>query len=110
MKTVLVRYRTSAACAEQNSALVRAVFEALADSQPQGLRYASYRLADGVTFLHLATLTHEENPLLALPAFQAFQKGLSQRCVEMPFLTEVEVVGAYPPSTPENNCDRGGLP
>ena len=55
MKTTMVRYRTSGAHADANQALVRAVFDDLRASAPQGLRYASYRLADGVTFVHIAT-------------------------------------------------------
>jgi len=96
MKTIHVRYRTSEASAEENAAWVSAVFEELQSRQPPGLRYATYRLADGVTFLHVATVdSAEDNPLLALPSFKAFQAGLKQRCVEMPVATEMSVVGAY---------------
>jgi hypothetical protein len=83
MKTIMVRYKTSETHADANEALVRAVFEELRSRAPAGLRYASYRLADGVTFLHLATLeSPDENPLVTLPAFKTFQKQLKDRCVE----------------------------
>lgn len=66
MKTLMVRYKTAAAHAEANEELVRAVFDELRSRAPEGLRYASYRLADGVTFVHLATLqVPDENPLVA---------------------------------------------
>jgi hypothetical protein len=75
---------------------VRAVFDELRSRAPAGLRYASYRLADGVTFLHLATLeSPDENPLVALPAFKTFQKHLKDRCVEAPVVTELSPVGSY---------------
>ena len=97
MRTVLVRYKTTEAQAEANATLVRAVFDELRTSAPKGLRYASYRLADGVTFIHIATIeTPGENPLSALASFKAFQKGIEDRCVERPVVTELSsVVGSY---------------
>jgi hypothetical protein len=95
MKTIMVRYKTAEAQADANEALVRAVFAELAAQRPGGLRYASYRLADGV-FVHIATVERlDENPLTALPAFKAFQKDLRARCLEPPVVTEMSPVGAY---------------
>jgi quinol monooxygenase YgiN len=96
MKTLMVRYKTSEAQAEANRTLVRAVFDELRERAPGGLRYASYRLADGVTFVHIATLDNpDENPLAGLPSFKAFQKELKERCVEPPLVTELSVVDSY---------------
>jgi hypothetical protein len=96
MRTIMVRYKTSEGHANANEALVRAVFDELRSRAPVGLRYASYRLADGVTFVHIATLeTPDENPLVVLPSFKAFQKELKDRCVEPPVVTELSVVGSY---------------
>lgn len=96
MKTIMVRYKTSEAHASANEALVRAVFNELRSRAPEGLRYASYRLADGVTFVHIATLeASDKNPLAVLPSFKAFQEGLKDRCVEPPVVTELSVVDSY---------------
>jgi hypothetical protein len=96
MKTIMVRYKTSEAHASTNEALVRAVFDELRSRAPSGLRYATYRLRDGVTFVHLATMeTPDENPLTVLPAFKAFQQQLKERCVEAPLVTELCAVDAY---------------
>lgn len=95
MRTVMVRYKTSEAQAETNASLVRAVFEQLSVRKPDGLRYATYRLPDGVTFVHVATIAAAENPLLSLPAFQEFQRGINERCVEPPMVTQLGVIGAY---------------
>jgi hypothetical protein len=96
MKTLMIRYMTSEAQADANEALVHAVFDELRSRAPAGLRYASYRLADRVTFVHLATLeTADENPLTALPSFKAFQKDLKDRCVEPPVVTELTAVDSY---------------
>jgi quinol monooxygenase YgiN len=94
MKTVMVRYKTSPAQADTNEALVHAVFDELRARAPGGLRYATYRLADGVTFVHIATHDND-NPLTALPAFKAFQAQLKDRCVEPPVVTELSPVDSY---------------
>ncbi len=96
MKTIMVRYKTSEAQAAANEALVHAVYDELRALAPVGFRYATYRLADGVTFVHVATLeTPDANPLVALPAFLAFQKDLKDRCVEPPLFTELLAVDSY---------------
>jgi hypothetical protein len=96
MKTIMVRYKTSEAHASTNESLVRAVFDELRSRAPEGLRYASYRLRDGVTFVHIATLqTPDENPLSVLPSFKAFQSQLAERCVEAPLVTELCAIDAY---------------
>ena len=96
MKTIMVRYKTSAAHAGTNEALVRAVFEELRARAPAGLRYACHRLPDEGTFIHIATVeTPDENPLTTLPSFKAFQSQLKERCVEPPVFTELWVVGSY---------------
>ena len=99
-RTILVRYKTSEAQADANAALVRAVFAELRATKPDGLRYATYRLADGVTFVHVATVRAPENPLLSLPAFKAFQAGIKDRCVEPPVATDVTIVDSYGQVTP----------
>lgn len=96
MRTVMVRYKTLEAEAETNARLVRTVFEELARKSPAGLRYATFRLADGVSFVHWATLELAgENPLNGTPAFQAFQENIKARCVEPPVVSELSVVGSY---------------
>ena len=96
MKTIMVRYKTAEAHAKANEALVHAVFDELRARAPEGLRYATYRLADGVTFVHLATVESlDENPFVALPAFKAFQEKLKERCVEQPVFTELAAVDSY---------------
>lgn len=96
MRTVMVRYKTLEARAEENAALVRAVFDQLRARAPAGLRYATYRLSDGVTFVHLATVDADgPHPLTSQPAFGAFQAELKARCVEPPVVTELEPLDAY---------------
>jgi hypothetical protein len=94
-KTVIVRYRTRPDAAEENARLVEDVFAALADVDPGDFRYATYRLADGVTFVHVARFAGTGNPLATLPAFTEFQRELPHRCVEPPAPSDATLVGSY---------------
>ncbi len=96
MKTIMVQYKTTEALADENAALVRAVFDELAAVRPGGIRYASYRRAGDANFVHIATIdTPNENPLSALPSFKNFQSQLRARCVEAPVVTELSRLGSY---------------
>ena len=92
----VIQYRTRPECADENERLIRAVFAELADSKPEGLRYASFRRDDGVSFLHIAVLDDGEvNPLLQSAAFGEFVSDIGSRCAEAPVTTDASVVGSY---------------
>ena len=92
---MIVRYRTRPEAADENARLVEGVYAALAELRPADFRYTTYRLEDGVTFVHVAHQAREENPLPALPAFAEFQRDLRGRCAEPPAPSEATVVGSY---------------
>ena len=94
-ETVVVRYRTAPDRADENAQLIAAVFDELAASAKTGLRYTVLRLDDGVSFVHVAVVEGDANPLLASPAFAAFQAGLGERLVEGPFPSTATVVGTH---------------
>jgi len=94
-QSVIVRYKTRADAAEENQRLVERVFAELAQDDPGGLRYATFRLADGVTFVHVATIEGEVNPLQKVSAFAEFQRDIASRCVEPPAVTDATIVGSY---------------
>ena len=93
----MVRYTVRPECVADNERLAAAVYEALHAARPQGLRYATFRLGDGVSFVHL--VSHESgevgNALTSLPAFQAFAAGVKERCVVPPERTELTEIGSY---------------
>jgi hypothetical protein len=92
----MVRYQVRPDAVAENEALIRKVFDQLAREQPQGLRYQSIKLADGVSFVHVATLEGEGvNPLTQMAAFKEFISGIKERCVEQPATVEAQVVGSY---------------
>ena len=78
--TKVIRYRTKPDRADENERLIRDVFEELASEQPEGLQYAAFRLDDRVSFLHIAVLLGEENPLARSAAFGVdSQRGATER-------------------------------
>jgi hypothetical protein len=95
--TKVVRYRTNPQDAAENVRLIREVFAELAAAPPSGLRYTSFQLDDGVSFVHVAVLDDEgRNPLLDSPAFAKFQAGIKDRCAEGPIAADATVLGSYP--------------
>jgi hypothetical protein len=97
MKRVVVRYKVKDGRADENERLIERVFAKLGESKPEGLRYASFRLSDGVTFVHVAEIDREDgsNPLSALEEFRDFTRDLDARCDEGPLGLDATVVGAY---------------
>ena len=95
IKHVIVRYTVKPQAAGENAQLVKNVFAELAQAEPDGITYTAYVLDDGVTFVHVAELTGESNPLAELASFGEFQKGLSDRCDAGPAPSGATVVGSY---------------
>jgi hypothetical protein len=55
------------------------------------------RLADGVSFVHLASIETPDgkNPLGEIAAFKAFQAGIKDRCAEPPQASDATAIGDY---------------
>ena len=95
MKRTLIRYKTKPEMADNNAALIAAVFAELKAAQPEGVRYLSLRLDDG-SFVHLVETEADSASVLAgLDAFKAFQSGIRERCIEPPQAGGVTIVGNY---------------
>lgn len=96
MKHVMVRYTVHRDRADENAQLVSRVFERLRDTAPTGLSYACFRLDDGVSFLHVASVADpDDNPLRRLPEFQAFTATVRDRCDVAPVTTVLHEIGRY---------------
>jgi hypothetical protein len=95
MRRVIVRYRVKADRADENESLVRAVYRELEETKPEGLRYMTFKLDDGVSFMHIAESEGADNPLTQVAAFQEFQREIADRCDEQPVVTEMTEVGSY---------------
>ena len=97
MPTFVVRYKTKPDRGDENQQLVERVFAELAETEPEGLRYATFRLEDGVTFVHVASVETADaaNPLSQTAAFPAFQADIAERCDEPPAAQSATLVGSY---------------
>jgi hypothetical protein len=95
MRQVMVRYKVKPDRVAENEDLVRAVYEELHRTEPAGFRYATFRLDDGVSFVHLASSEDERSPLSQVAAFARFQKDIADRCDEPPVVTELREIGSY---------------
>lgn len=97
MRRVMVRYRVRPDQAARNEELVRAVYDELDRTAPAGIRYATFQLEDGVSFVHLASVETEDgrNPLSELTAFKRFQEDIGERCDEAPVATGLREIGSF---------------
>jgi hypothetical protein len=96
MSHTLVTYTVKPQRADENAALVRAVFEELAQTRPAGLRYAVFQLPETREFIHL--YTGEGAPsgaLQQLPSFQAFISGAQDRHEQPARVAEPDLIGDY---------------
>jgi hypothetical protein len=96
----VIRYKTHPEKADENERLIREVFAELAKQKPEGLQYATFRLDDGISFLHVAMIDGEKNPLTASAAFGEFQSGIQDRCADGPVPADATLIGSYRPLPP----------
>ena len=75
----MIRYKLKADRVDENERLSRAVYDALRRQRPAGVHYATFKSADGVSFVHLV----------------AFSEGVKERCVEPPLRVDLTEVGSY---------------
>jgi Antibiotic biosynthesis monooxygenase len=95
MRHVMVRYKVKPERAAENEELVRAVYDELHRTEPAGLRYATFQLDDGVSFVHLASTADGQNPLPQVEAFQRFQENIRDRCDEAPVVAQLREIGSF---------------
>lgn len=94
MTTTVVRYKVKEGRGDENQELVEAVFAELSASRPDGFRYGTMRLEDGLTFVHIAR-SDGDNPLNDSPAFKNFVAALPERCDEPPLPLQGTLIGNY---------------
>ena len=70
-------------------------------SEPDGIRYVTFRLEDGVSFVHVALQSDDgPSPLTELEAFQRFVGGIRDRCDEPPAVSDLQADRGLPPVSP----------
>ena len=95
MRRVMVSYKVKPDRVEEHEALIRAVFDELAKAAPAGIRYGAFKQPDGVSFVHVAFISAEKNPLDAIAAFKAFTARIRERCDDPPVAVDLVGVGAF---------------
>jgi quinol monooxygenase YgiN len=95
MRHTIVTYTVKPGREEENAALVRAVFEELAQTRPAGLRYAVFYLPDSRQFIHLYTDEGSASGLQELASFQAFVTGAEDRHEQPATFKQPELIGDY---------------
>jgi len=95
MKHKLVRYKVKPEALAEHRRLIKGVFGALLDQSPEDVGYMVIETGCG-GFVHLKTDFGDETfELGELPAFQAFGKGIIERCIEPPQSSEATIIGRY---------------
>lgn len=103
MEPHLIRYRLKPEHAARNDELLGAVFDELVRVKPAGLRYAAYKLSDGVSYVHLVALepqAGEAHLMSQIAALKDFHAGIRERCDEAPTRETLTVVGQHGFSDP----------
>jgi translation elongation factor EF-1beta len=96
MKRVVIQYKVKPEQAEHNVELLNDFYDELERTQPEGLGHAVLRLADGVTFIHIAEETEAaEGRLWRIESFQRFEDGISERCDVPPAVQGSSEVGSF---------------
>jgi hypothetical protein len=94
MKRTLISYKTKPETTEENQRLIENVFRELQTKSVDGFRYVVLKLGDG-SFLHFFEAEDGASPMAGIEAFQLFQAGVRDRCLEPPQVSEAAVIGNY---------------
>jgi len=97
MTVVMARYKTKPDAARENQQYIEKVFQELQRNSPGDVRYVTFKLSDGVSFVHIASIETADghNPLTQSAAFKSFQAGIKDPCEEQPVATELTEIGSY---------------
>ena len=97
MERVLVTYKVKPDRVGENEELVKAVYEELRQINDAGIHYATFKLNDGQTFVHIASFeSMDKQPVLTeSSAFKAFQENLKDRCEVPPDPQKLNEVDSY---------------
>jgi hypothetical protein len=96
MNVIMLRSTFNEASIADVQAALEEVFQALEQARPAGMRYATSRLGDGVTFVALLELDNaEDNPLQALPEYRELLENLPQWQAGPPDVEPMTIMGSY---------------
>jgi hypothetical protein len=96
MNVMMIQAKLKAESVSDVEAAADKMFAAVKAAQPGGVKYASLRLADGVSAVALLALDDpDDNQLQAIPEFREFQEQLPEWLAEPPIVEPLTLVGSY---------------
>lgn len=97
MERILVTYKVKPDRVKENEELIRAVYVELRQINDLDIHYATFKLTDDQTFVHMASFASmDKQPVLTeSKAFKAFQENLKDRCEIPPDPQKLEKVDSY---------------
>jgi len=96
MSVTMLRQKVRDETVEEAEAAVHELFATLDRLRPEGIRYASTRVAGSSTFVILVELADGiEDPRPAIPEFARFLERLKDWVDGPPVIEELDVVGSY---------------
>ena len=97
MERVMVTYKVKSDRVAENEEFVKAVYEELHQINDPDIHYATFRLDDGQTFVHIASFASaDKQPILTgTKAFKAFQENLGERCEVPPNPQKLNEIGSF---------------
>jgi hypothetical protein len=99
MNVIMIRGKLKAETVAEADAAADKMFAAINAAKPEGVKYASTRLPDGVTAVAFLVVDGPfdpaSNPLAAIPEFKEFQAQLPDWLAEPSTIEQLTVVGSY---------------
>jgi hypothetical protein len=96
MSHTVVTYTARPDRAQENAALIKAVFAELADKQPGGFSYTVFHLPETGRFIHIHTTARSDAVALqSFESFRAFVDGAADRHAEPARFSDAELIGDY---------------
>jgi hypothetical protein len=96
MSVTMVRQNVKDGSLEEAEAAARDLFATLDQVRPEGIRYASTRVADSSTFVILVEVADgSEDPRPGIPEFGRFLERLKDWVDGPPVIEQLDVVGSY---------------
>lgn len=91
----MMRYTVKADQMQTHLGLLHDVFNEMNATEPDGLAWTVYKVADSRTFIEYVEGPDLPQPLPLLESFQRYRAGLDERCEEPREFLELELVNSY---------------
>ena len=96
MKQVLINYIVKPEKVDENTTLIRQVFQQMKEEQLKCVKYSAYKMGENI-FVHVAQFENEaaHQQFTSLESFKAFRKNIAERQIEKPVTNNIEELGSF---------------